>query len=259
MNNFIEEILIILKIFYLYIIKNNFITDESKINTKKSFESKEELKNAVQNFNNKSIIKKYGDISNWDVSNITDMSWMFYISEFDRDISNWDVSNVVDMSCMFAHSKFNGDISNWNVSNITNMSWMFRNSEFNGDISNWDVSKVIYMSSMFSESKFNKDISKWDVSNATDMSNMFYDCTILEEYKPKKKTFKEKCNFINKLTKEECCISYEKININNDYMICNTCNKQYLFENINEWLKIQNTCPHCRENWTSNTIYINKV
>jgi len=38
---------------------------------------------------------------------------MFYISEFDRDISNWDVSNVVDMSCMFAHSKFNGDISNY--------------------------------------------------------------------------------------------------------------------------------------------------
>jgi len=41
-------------------------------------------------------------------------------------------------------------------------------------------------------------------------------------------------------------------------MICNTCNKQYLFENINEWLEIQNTCPHCRENWTSYTIYINK-
>jgi hypothetical protein len=68
-----------------------------------------------------------------------------------------------------------------------------------------------------------------------------------EVFKSKiEKTFKEQCNFINKLTGEECCISYDKININNDYMICNTCNKQYLFENINEWLKIQNTCPHCR-------------
>jgi len=90
------------------------------------------------------------------------------------------------------------------------------------------------------------------------MTCMFYGCTILEEYKLVVKTFKEQCNFINKITEEECCISYEKININNDYMICNTCNKQYLFENINEWLKIQNTCPHCRENWTSNVIYINK-
>jgi hypothetical protein len=98
--------------------------------------------------------------------------------------------------------------------------------------------------------------NNWYVGNDTNMNNMFYNCIILEEYKPKKKTFKEQCNFINKLTEEQCCISYEKIN--NDYMICNTCNKQYLFENINEWLKIQNTCPHCRENWISKTIYINK-
>ena len=41
-------------------------------------------------------------------------------------------------------------------------------------------------------------------------------------------------------------------------MICNTCNKQYLFENINEWLKIQNICPHYKQNWISETIYINK-
>ena len=46
------------------------------------------------------------------------------------DISNWDVSNVVDMSRMFRDSEFNGDISNWDVSNVrdcrsfrTNTSW----------------------------------------------------------------------------------------------------------------------------------------
>ena len=49
-----------------------------KINTKKSFESKEELKNAIRNFNNTDIIEKYGNISNWDVSNVVDMSCMFY-------------------------------------------------------------------------------------------------------------------------------------------------------------------------------------
>jgi hypothetical protein len=41
---------------------NNFIT--YKINTKKSFKSKEELQNTIRKLNNKSIIKKYGDISN---------------------------------------------------------------------------------------------------------------------------------------------------------------------------------------------------
>ena len=44
---------------------------------------------------------------------------------------SWDVSNVTDMSFMFCDSEFNGDISNWNVSNVTDMSYMFCDSEFN--------------------------------------------------------------------------------------------------------------------------------
>jgi surface protein len=119
---------------------DDFITDE--INTNKSFESKEELQKAVQKFNNKSIIEKYGDISNWNVSNVTDMSYMFYDSDFNRDISNWDVSNVTNMSYMFYYSNFNRDIiSNWNVSNVVNMSSMFYDSKFNGDISNFYLKK----------------------------------------------------------------------------------------------------------------------
>ena len=46
--------------------------------------------------------EKYGDISNWDVSKVTDMNSMFYYAKsFNGDISNWDVSNVTDMSNMF--------------------------------------------------------------------------------------------------------------------------------------------------------------
>ena len=46
-------------------------------------------------------------------------------SQFNGDISNWDVSSVTDMSDMFSESQFNGDISNWDVSNVTNMIGMF--------------------------------------------------------------------------------------------------------------------------------------
>ena len=48
-----------------------------------------------------------------------------FIGEFNNDIGGWDVSNVTDMSYMFYHSKFNQDISNWDVSNLTDMYSMF--------------------------------------------------------------------------------------------------------------------------------------
>ena len=71
------------------------------------------------------------------------MGFMFSESQFNGDISNWDLSNVTNMGFMFSESQFNGDISNWDVSNVTNMIGMFYKSQFNGDISKWDVSNVI--------------------------------------------------------------------------------------------------------------------
>ena len=107
-----------------------------------------------------------GDISNWNVSNVTDMSYMFMGSKYNGDISNWDVSNVTEMEVMFNDSPFNGDLSNWDVSNVTRMDSMFNNCKFNGDISNWDVSNVKSFYAMFRNSKFNGDISKWQINPA---------------------------------------------------------------------------------------------
>ena len=54
------------------------------------------------------------------------MSNLFRNTVFNGDISAWDVSNVKDMSCMFYWcTSFNQDISNWDVSNVTNMRYMF--------------------------------------------------------------------------------------------------------------------------------------
>ena len=44
----------------------------------------------------------YGNISEWDVSNVTDMYQLFKNKQnFNDDISSWDVSNVTNMSEMF--------------------------------------------------------------------------------------------------------------------------------------------------------------
>ena len=41
----------------------------------------------------------YGAMNTWDVSLITDMSYLFDGKQnFNEDISNWDVSNVTDMA-----------------------------------------------------------------------------------------------------------------------------------------------------------------
>ena len=95
---------------------------------------------------------KDADLNDIDVSDIMDMSELFYgLDPHNIDISKWDVFNVKDMSNMFYYCiNFNSDLSNWDVSNVTNMYSMFCNCEnFNSDLSKWDVSNVKYMGHMF--------------------------------------------------------------------------------------------------------------
>ena len=126
-----------------------------------------------------------GDISKWDVSNVTTMKCMFFNSKFNGDISNWNVSNVENMCDMFHNSIFNKDISNWDVSNVKNMTGMFLFSKFNRNISKWNVSNVKYMRYMFASSKFNQDISNWQLNKKVFTKQMFETCPIEEKYKPK--------------------------------------------------------------------------
>ena len=116
------------------------------------------------------------DIGSWDVSNVTNMTNMFYrATAFNQPIGSWNVSNVTNMMDMFAFTNFNQPIGSWNVSNVTDMSGMFCfAASFNQNIGSWDVSNVTNMEQMFYvASAFNQPIGSWNVSNVTDMSGMF--------------------------------------------------------------------------------------
>ena len=117
------------------------------------------------------------DISSWDISNVTNMKYMFKWSNFNQDISHWDVGNVSSMQDMFKENfNFNQDLGNWDVSSVTDFSKMFENAHnFNQNLGNWDVSSAIYMSNMFHLTAFNQDIGDWDVSNVVSMAFMFAD------------------------------------------------------------------------------------
>ena len=103
-----------------------------------------------------------------------------FYHRFNDDIKSWDLSNVTDMSFMFySANSFNQDIGVWDVSNVTNMESLFVYAEsFNKDISSWDVSKVTNMKNLFHFAQsFNMKISSWDVSNVTNMNGLFFNAT----------------------------------------------------------------------------------
>ena len=71
----------------------------------------------------KDIVGKYGEISNWDVSKVTNMEDMFRnASSFNQPLNNWNVSNVTVIGAMFCEaSSFNQPLNDWDVSNVDHM------------------------------------------------------------------------------------------------------------------------------------------
>ena len=75
----------------------------------------------------------FEELSKWNVSEVYDMSYMFYgCSSLCKlpDKSEWETNKVFNMSYMFYGCKdltSLNDIINWNTSNVINMSYMFFN------------------------------------------------------------------------------------------------------------------------------------
>jgi len=127
------------------------------------------------------VVKNFNDdIGNWDVSNVKYMAGMFYgCASFNQDLNNWNVSNVNNMANMFyGCASFNQDLNNWDVGNVQNMENTFTGcTSFNGKIGSWNVIKVQTIDSTFSGCQnFNQDIGSWDVSSVLNCDYTFQGC-----------------------------------------------------------------------------------
>ena len=150
------------------------------------------VRNMSNMFNNTQAFTGAG-IESWNVTGVSDMSYMFANSKFNNiQLSDWErgginsstVSNVKTMEGMFySASDFVGDgIDSWTVSGVTNFSYMFSSAtKFNNtSLGNWTIGTNVNMDSMFSgATKFTGNgLNFWNVTGSTligitDMSNMF--------------------------------------------------------------------------------------
>jgi hypothetical protein len=164
------------------------------------------------------ICKFDGDISGWDMTNVTKMLGMFCGSEFTGrngifgmtvgekvenrfmedmfkdspfvgDVSGWDMRGVLNVMGMFEKTPFDGDLSGWNLQDVLLLDGMFRNSKFTGrnGMFTLDIDKPNHMcilDEMFKHSNFSADISGWKLPSDTKMTDVFKECP-LENNPPK--------------------------------------------------------------------------
>ena len=137
-------------------------------------------------------LTEIASITNWDTSNVTDMSNLFNnctLLKTIHDISNFDTSNLINISNLFYNCislTSIDDISKWKLDKVTNMSNMFFNCKniiSLSDISNWNTKGVTDMRGLFcncSSLKSLPDISKWNTENLINMTGLFRNCSNLE-------------------------------------------------------------------------------
>ena len=175
----------------------------------------------------------FGD--NFNTSNVTDMSEMFYGCSYltSLDLSNFNTSNVRSMYGMFCYCNrlTSLDLTNFNTANVTDMSRMFSYCNLTSlDLSNFNTANVTDMSGMFRWCRLTSlDLSNFNTANVTNMGGMFYDCRSL--------TSLDLSNFntSNVVSMDEMfdsCISLTSLNLSS-FNTSNVTNMSNMFANCN--------------------------
>lgn len=146
--------------------------------------------------------KKITGAEHLDVTNVTDMSYMFSAYGNNKEdfnsvpnVSGWNTSKVTSMKCMFAYYGYEStvlntvpNVSNWNTGKAEDMYQMFFGYSYKStalntvpDVSKWNTGNVTSMQQMFMGYGYNStalntvpDVSNWNTGNVTYMNQMFF-------------------------------------------------------------------------------------
>ena len=125
-----------------------------------------------------------GDISSWDVSQVTSFAGTFDSAFlFDQPIDGWNVGNGLTFSRMFSGaSAFNHALNSWDVSKSKAFeSMFFQATLFNKPLNNWTLTALNAdpvtnsgLDQMFRlAAAFNEDLSGWCVSSFKGVPSLF--------------------------------------------------------------------------------------
>ena len=136
---------------------------------------------------------KYLDLSDFDTSNTTNMSYLFFHChelEQIKGIEKFKTNKVLIMEGMFSdcYKLEEIDLSNFDTSNTVNMKYIFNkcsNLIKIGGINKFVTKETKYMEGMFQSCTKLEilDLSNFDTSNVIDMSFLFNQCEKLKEIK----------------------------------------------------------------------------
>lgn len=120
------------------------------------------------------------DVSDWEISNATNISYMFrdlkYVEEIKVD--NWNVTEIRKFIGVFSlcEKLKKIDLSNWNPRSAQVMKYMFNgceNLESIGNVSNWNLKQALDLHKMFAKCHMLKlDISSWRFNKKANKENI---------------------------------------------------------------------------------------
>ena len=151
----------------------------------------EQLKNLSYMFTSVSSIKNFNFLSEWDLSNVENISYMFAATNINdlKPVSGWNTRNIKDMKGLFCleyekipnSSTDLNPLKNWDVSNVEDMSFMFGGRKITSlkSLEKWELFKIKSLEGMFRKCEFLnglEGIENWNLFSCKKIKDMFYQC-----------------------------------------------------------------------------------